>query len=415
VASRDILPFELIMEDDPLVKVVDVNEHCVHCGKKLEDTQCEVCMCGYLLCKEDCLHSAEHKQDCSMLCAAGEMLEGLDMKHLLISKLLEIARLYRLKRSSPEKWNWLNRFMSHQDQRNKSEEFRKLSNIFLQALYKTDLDTPDKTSLDHLLGILDTNSISVDSSMQLLFPYLSLASHSCVPNCEHWITGTRATLRAKRKIVKGEELTIRYSYLSLHRILLHTVIKEGWYFSCCCVRCEDLSELGTMASSLHCDNCREGLLQDSGHSYQCGVCRKTVSVTEVRERVTMMRSLETNTSLEQIPATILEMEGKGGHPLYHSVIELKLQYVEGITKQSLNEQVCKLVMEYSQDICMYMDRLNPGVSRMRGRMLFCMAKVNNWVLRNCPQDVKPGARVGAEQEVIKMMILAKKTISGYVM
>ena len=36
VASRDILPFELVMEDDPLVKVVGADEFCVNCGEKSE-------------------------------------------------------------------------------------------------------------------------------------------------------------------------------------------------------------------------------------------------------------------------------------------------------------------------------------------------------------------------------------------
>ena len=332
----------------------------------------------------------------------------------IISKLLEIARIFRLKKSSPEKWNWLNRFMSHQDERNKSEEFRKLSEIFLHVLHNAGLDTVDKTSLDHLLGILDTNSISSDSSMQLLFPYLSLASHSCIPNCEHWITGTKATLRAKRKIFAGEEITIRYSYLTLHSHLLQTVIKNAWYFSCSCTRCCDVSEVGTRASQFQCENCREGFLQESGDCYRCDGCEENMSLGEVRDRAALLRSYEVSTPLEKIPTVILEMEAKGGHPLYHSVIQLKLQYMEGITKRCLNEHICKIVMEYSQDICRYMDKLNPGVSMMRGRILFCMAKVNNWFLKSSPKDTKTGESVKGGQEVVKMMILAKKMISGYV-
>jgi len=413
VANRDILPFELVMQDNPLVKVVDADQFCVNCGEKLEGEECTPCVCGCQLCQGCYSDSEDHQIDCSML-AAVRNLGDMCTEPFMISKLLEIARLYRLKLSSPEKWNWLNRFMSHQKERNESKEFRTLSEIFLHVLHKAGLDTVDKTSLDHLLGILDTNSISSDSSMQLLFPYLSLASHSCIPNCEHWITGTRATLRAKRKIVAGEEVTIRYSYLSLHRNLLQTVISNAWHFSCCCARCCDVTEVGTRASHFKCNKCREGLLQDSGDCYQCGVCDENMSLEEVRNRAALLRSYEVSTPLEKIPTVIVEMEAKGGHPLYHSVIELKLQYIEGITKKSLNEPICKIVMEYSKDICRYMDKLNPGVSMMRGRVLFCMAKVNNWFLKTCTKDTESGERVRGGQEVVKMMILAKKMISGYV-
>jgi len=304
--------------------------------------------------------------------------------------------------------------MSHQEERNESPDFIELSQTCLHALHRIGFEDVDKTTLDHLLGILDTNSISIDSTMQVLFPYLSLASHSCIPNCEHWITGTQATVRAMRKIKKGEEITIRYSYLSLHRKLLQRVIMDAWFFSCGCGRCQDGSEMGTDASSFKCDICREGLIKEFEDCYKCAGCEKTISDQKVIEKATFLRNFEESTPLEKIPSTVLEMETKGGHPLYHSIIELKLRYVEGITKRGLNEHICRIVLDYSQDLCRYMDKLNPGVSRMRGRMLFCMAKVNDWFLKNCSQDLEPNAMAKGRQDVLKMMILAKKMISGYV-
>ena len=80
----------------------------------------------------------------------------------------------------------------------------------------------------------------------------------------------------------------------------------------------------------------------------------------------------------------------------------------------MNDHICSTVLDYSQDLCRYMDKVNPGVSRMRGRMLFCMAKVNDWFLKNCPQDIEPEARTKGRQEMVKTMILAKKMNSGYV-
>ena len=226
--------------------------------------------------------------------------------------------------------------MSHQDERNQSPDFVKLSNTVQSMLTKLGIEEADKPTVDHLLGILNTNSISVNSSKQVLFPYLSLASHSCLPNCEHWLTDSQATVRAKRRIPAGEELTIRYSYLSLHRVLLRRVIQDAWFFTCVCGRCQDESEMGTQASSFTCHNCREGFIEETKESeaascYQCKVCENTLSEQQVMKKATYLRCLEKSGSLERIPSLILEIEGAGAHPLYHSVIELKQRYIEGIS------------------------------------------------------------------------------------
>merc|ERR1712215_404981 len=133
--------------------------------------------------------------------------------------------------------------------------------------------------------------------------------------------------RSKRKILAGEEITIRYSYLTLHRNLLRRVVRDAWFFSCKCERCEDKSELGICASSFKCFNCREGFLKESDQYntdkyYECKVCEKTMDEQKVIEKATHLRSLEEWESLDQIPTLILEMERRGAHPLYHSVIEL---------------------------------------------------------------------------------------------
>ena len=194
---------------------------------------------------------------------------------------------------------------------------------------------------------------------------------------------------------------------------------DAWFFSCRCGRCQDGSEMGTHASSFKCFNCREGFIQEVKDAepeecYQCSICKKTMSVLKVKAKATHFRGFEDSASIEKIPSLVLEMEGKDAHPLYHSVIELKQRYIEGITNTGLNDHICRTVLDYSQDLCRYMDKVNPGVSRMRGRMLFCMAKVNNWFLKNCPQDIDPEVRTKGRQEMVKTMILAKKMISGYV-
>ena len=269
----------------------------------------------------------------------------------------------------------------------------------------------------HLLGILETNSISLDDSISshALFPYLSLTSHSCLPNCEHWVNGEEAVIRAKKKIKKGEELTIRYTYLSLHRTLLRKVINNAWFFTCICERCSDPSELGTNSSSFRCFDCREGFLLEEKRQdfYVCHSCKKAMGVEKIIEKAKYFRSLEESTPINKIPSIILEMENEGAHELYHSVIVLKLRYVEEILKSKLNSHICSIVLEYTDHLYRYMEKLNPGISTMRGRLLFCMARVNDYLLKESV-DMEEKLKQKTKQEILKRMILAKKMISNYV-
>jgi len=387
VAARDIQSFELIMKDTPLVIVKELT----NLGEKPKDAS-------------DFYHKI------------------VDIKEVHIDpsqthKLLKVIELLQLRGSNIKKWNWLNQFLSHQEKRSLSNEFQDLCENFTRVIERIGISDVSSCLVAHLLGILETNSISLDESIasHALFPYLSLTSHSCLPNCEHWVNGEEAVIRAKKRIKMGEELTIRYTYLCLHRTLLRKVINNAWFFTCICDRCNDTSELGTNSSSFKCFNCREGFLQEeeSQDSYVCHSCKMEMSVEKIIEKATYFRSLEESTPINKIPNVIFEMEKDGAHELYHSVIVLKLRYVEEILKTKLNSHICGIVLEYTDHLYRYMEKLNPGISTMKGRLLFCIARVNDYVLKesvNMEEKVKQKTK----QEIIKRMILAKKMISNYV-
>ena len=341
-----------------------------------------------------------------------------DTDDLLINKALGFIRMFQLRDSEPAKWSWLLSFMSHLEERNKSEEFRKTVDQLSSILQSVGLADVDTQVVGHLLGIMATNALHLDPSGQAFFPLLCLASHSCLPSCEHWLVGKQARLRAKRKIKKGEQLTIRYSYVSLHRTLLKDVIRDAWMFECFCDRCRDRSEVGTAASSFKCDECAEGFISEVENTtthvfYKCDLCNKALTKPEVLEKAHRLRKLElSNPSIAAIPDVIAEMTSHGGHALYHSVMQLKLQYIEQACSM-LTDTACSLVLAYCRDIHQYLQALNPGVSMQRGRVLFCCSKARMWMLQNTAGEDKMD--VGREkQEIFKMQILAQKMISGYV-
>ena len=132
--------------------------------------------------------------------------------------------------------------MSHQQERSKSKLFIKSVKYLIEKLHLLGAKKCNEDLVSRLLGILDTNSHSLNKNIHHIFGNFSLLSHSCIPNSEHLLAGEQAIVRAKVEIRKGEEITIRYSDLCLHREILRKQIETSWLFNCSCPRCSDGSE-----------------------------------------------------------------------------------------------------------------------------------------------------------------------------
>ena len=343
---------------------------------------------------------------------------GNGMAREVLIQALGFIRMLHLRDSDPSKWDWLLSFMSHLEERNKNKDFREKVDDILDVLSLLEIRNIDTTLVGHLHGIMATNAMHMDPTGQAFFPHLCLASHSCIPSCEHWLLGTTAMVRAKRRIKKGEEVTIRYTYTSLHRDLLRDVINDAWMFSCSCERCSDSTELGTFASSFSCSHCSEGFIKKSEHYsqgdyYNCSTCRKVMTRQEVMDKATTLRKLELSSSdSSSIPDLIHDITKLGGHPLYHSVISLKLQFIEQICS-NITEETCSIVQDYCRDISQYLQILNPGVSMQAGRVLFCCSKSRLWILQRAGTEDKIAA-LKERKEILKMQVMAQKMISGFV-
>lgn len=179
-------------------------------------------------------------------------------------------------------------------------------------------------------------------------------------------------------------------------------------------RCADPSELGTLASSLRCQACAEGWLQEEGQGglgWRCSECRDQVQEKEVITKTLKLASLAQKAAVADIPATVHVMTSLlGVGPLFHSVVELKLRLLEEGT-EAMDEERARLVLSYASDICRYMEALNPGVSKLRGRLLFGIAKAQG-VLVQGRGGTEEEAAV-ARREVLKLQMQAHRMISGH--
>ena len=92
--------------------------------------------------------------------------------------------------------------------------------------------------VQHAFGLINTNCVGLEMIKGMVFyPLMSLISHSCCSNLEPVDNpGRMLTFRAKRRIRKGEELSIRYTSFLAPTKQIQKSLRAGWYFNCKCLR-----------------------------------------------------------------------------------------------------------------------------------------------------------------------------------
>ena len=130
----------------------------------------------------------------------------------------------------------------------------------------------DKDEIFRILGIIRTNALQVqDPNMKLhgvsgraVYPTLSYLSHSCICNARYSQSPNpkdrSIKVRAQRKILKGEEISIQYLSFMYGHIKRKGTIKNFWFFDCNCDRCTDPTELNSYMSAMKCSDCENGNL-----------------------------------------------------------------------------------------------------------------------------------------------------------
>ena len=78
-----------------------------------------------------------------------------------------------------------------------------------------------------------------------LYPVYSMMNTSCRNNTKSTVMADhRVQIRAKTRIMPGEEITNEYLRPETSTLLRRPLIKDKWFFHCSCPRCRDPTELG---------------------------------------------------------------------------------------------------------------------------------------------------------------------------
>jgi len=295
VASRDIAPGEVVMEEEPLV--VGPNQEttpvCLGC-MAVADCSFLCPNCGYPFCEQQCAEDPVHKQECPYLAvrrhefAAGEVqMEAyhavLPLRLLLLNSEGAQARLVEM-------------MVEHTEERKRGEYWDIAQREVVQRLKEAG-GSWGEDEVQSIVGKLELNSYELHSTVtggfRASFPLSLLLNHSCLPNCIHLFTREppfTALLMATRAIKAGEPLNVSYLPSTTCSLLRVRQLFEGWHFLCGCLRCSDPAESGANTNTMVCQSCKTPTLlptspRDWTQPWSCASCSNVQSSAEVMKIV----------------------------------------------------------------------------------------------------------------------------------
>ena len=227
--------------------------------------------------------------------------------------------------------------------------------------------------VEHCWGVLQTNSISIGGGGggRGLFPLVSLLSHSCLPCLEPAVSPSAQagiTLRARRTIKAGEELTMPYTdVLREVRARQENLAKE-WHFTCACPRCSDPTEGGSFFSSLQCC-CGGFAIRKEDEIWQCSLCASDLPDMASQEAMVaeLGRALELTTTMDDINQLVNQVDKvEGLHTSHWLRLRANIRFCDLMATTS-EEEIANQVATKSEAALATLAMVDPGLSKLAGR------------------------------------------------
>jgi len=400
-ATRKIPPLEVILVE--MVAVIgphhSANPVCVQCLR--EHTGEYYCVdCNLPLCDDICRNDEEHIEECSELAQLAKLSKGTE--HVLMNVLA--FRIYKLKEKGIPIWKDIDELMDHSKERYQNVEEWKMFQINSVDILKQVLTNADDAILHKIIGIIATNAVGFNHKKAIvkgrgIYPTLSLASHNCVCNSRYSVNidDFSVTLRARRLIEEGEEITISYLPTIFGVPKRKTHIEEEWYFQCRCTRCSDVTEFGTYVSALKCIHCNEGLILpenlDKDSLWRCRFCMNPFEADFIANFV---QTLEDELyAISKSNPTIKELEGfvrthiKDLHNKHYLNLIAQRNLIHVLTQEpKTNKEAQKKIFRLSKGVLSTITRIDPGYSEWMGRLMKSMYEAQLALLKIELQEKK---------------------------
>merc|ERR1712117_710709 len=237
--------------------------------------------------------------------------------------------------------------------------------------------------VEHVSGVIDVNSIRLQSHGHGVYLMTSIMSHSCTSNTKTIMNEDQTVdVRAVMKIPRGAEITKSYVSSLETTQLRQERLMDGWYFRCKCLRCCDPLEGLSFASSVACLKCQEGLILstnplDPDADWSCGDCgfiKTADSIKKLNEYFmkAIMAATDDCSSLDDM----LEKACKMFHPSHYlptlTRIKLNTAFLKLGARNEGNAEVEILMRrkEFLDEVHQVVETIEPGLTQRRGLSLF---------------------------------------------
>merc|ERR1719245_2052283 len=170
-------------------------------------------------------------------------------------------------------------------------------------------------------------------------------------------------------------------------------LREQWFFSCQCPRCQDPTEFGTLTSSLPCPSCRVGNVLPSRtdcNVWECDKCKNKESELEIERREQeFLRLANTKPQPYNIRTCLQQLHdlSKVLHNTHLIIVKLKQKFLfsfrinmKKVRDLSPNQRqkLAPLFVaqeKYCRQLLTYHEVLDPGTSDIKTKLLLELRKV----------------------------------------
>ncbi|XP_070492429.1 SET domain-containing protein SmydA-8-like [Chironomus tepperi] len=402
VASRDLSPCEIIIQQSPLVigPIANCNyvPVCVNCYNPLGSMSgCYRCSnCQFPLCGKHCNDRDHTKDECSFF-KDNNLAKYLHKDDNTIElqhdyEAIIILRCLMLKTLSEQLWQKLNEMESHCEIRKSIPALwnRNQKTIVNRIRDQWNLLQFSEDEIHRICGILEVNCFEVgggqtNSTARALFPEAYLMCHDCVPNTNHTDNPKTHELivRTTKAMKKGDVISLSYAYTLQGTLKRRSHLHEAKFFWCTCERCKSNDELQTHASTLLCPKCTNGFVLSTdplneNAEWRCQKCNFSLTAIFVMNLVTRLYdeldALGGN-DINQIEMFIKKYSKTlhKNHYIFlsakHSLCQLYGK-IDGFLINELSVDQLKHKETYCRDLLEVIDILEPGSSRLRGVILY---------------------------------------------
>lgn len=246
-----------------------------------------------------------------------DIMENIRMTGEVVIEILDVIK------EDESRGQMILNLSDHLEARRKENVWREVTDFIVP--WVTSQPGKEKVSsemIERIVGITRTNSIKWSrggqSGSYAVCPVFAMINHSCISNAvDVEMEDGRMEVRAVVDIQRGEEVTIQYRSGMMPSLSRRMELLEFWRFECHCPRCEDRTEMRTMASGVMCDTCTGVILPDTCHvssTWSCNTCGVSHDPEFIKNIINQCQSkissINSSTTAEQVELLLTEFQTK---------------------------------------------------------------------------------------------------------